>query len=527
MQNIIDRRNYNLLKALQNRSPHCQVLKDEIAPIEEAHSWEWQDPLLAGLVFGETMIWHEDPFTTAYLRETAPAEIVDRLLECNREAQPRELIQGLHSVQEATQEKFQRGYAIAEELARRGQWSEPVWRDIIAGWRYSDLNVNQWQTALGWFSSKDVYKRHAGEIAESLQTLTRNGGKVYAGAIIEQAEKAALPLWKYLRCDESPLDDGWHDAAFNRYQVGYLARFWMEATAIRNKVPETAGFSATCLAGLRQIINDNSLKGGLGIAVLSGQTDFLYQIDRHWSDEEFRPIFDSGGIRERAALGGLVEAQNITRSVAQEVGPDFHQKFTDLVERSDAGNRTKRLLTEAYTKLLCHYAPQPAQWLRETITRCDVETATLIAESMKSRLREADAEQRRYWWTQWMRQYWHDRKMGAPKPIDPAEGLHFIGWIAQLPEVFQEAAALAKSTPWNGPDDEFFIAFERSEAVDNDPNLTADLMMEWSNRLGITSEWASAHGILTKIVAAGITEEREKQITGLKERIRSVAHSLG
>ena len=62
-QNAAERRRYNLLKALQETDPECQILKDEIAPMEEAQNWEWTNPLLPGLMISDTMAFSGDPFT--------------------------------------------------------------------------------------------------------------------------------------------------------------------------------------------------------------------------------------------------------------------------------------------------------------------------------------------------------------------------------------------------------------------------------------------------------------------------------
>ena len=525
-QNATERRRYNLLKALQETAPKCQILRDEIAPMEEAHSWEWADPLLPGLMISEPVVISGDPFTPNSLKETAAEQLVSWLMETNRQAQPEELIPGLWSVQETTRQNPQWGDGIARELAKQRQWSEPVWKDIISGWRGADLQEEQYRKVLEWFSMRDVYTHHAGDIAESLHALTRNGGKSYAINLIDEAEQVALPLWDHLRCGEEMPVQGWHEAAFDFYQMGYLTTFWLEATAVRTRASQRERFSPISMRGLNQIVADDSLKGDLGVAILAGQAGFLWHVDQPWAEETIQPMFTCGGNRESAAWGGLVEAQNITPQVAQVLGHTFQDKFSELLEQPNNEPRAKRLFADAYTKLLCHYAAEPRQWLKETVKNCSKETSVLIAEAMKNRLRETDAEQQKDWWERWVREYWQDRNMGSPKPISPAEGYHMVGWVPHLTEPFAEAVTLAKATPWKGPDIPLFIELKRSSAVSTYPDLATDLLMNWSERSGITIEWGTALEVLNKIEEANPSERTAGRILDLKAQVRAMLESF-
>ena len=524
--NAAERRRYNLLKVLQETAPDCQLLKDEIAPIEETHSWEPQDPLLPGVMIGETMVSTGDPFTSSSLKETTAEQLVSRLVESKRLEQPEELIPGLPSVQKTTRQDFQWGEGIALELAERQQWSEPVWKDIMSGWRAADLQEEQHRRVLKWFSIPDVYTHHAGDIAESLHALTRNGGKPYATSLIDEAEQVALPLWSHIRCDEQMPVRGWHEAAFDFYQIGYLTKFWLDATAVRARTSTGAWFNPTCKRGLDQIVTDNSLKGDLGAAVLAGQADFLFQIDQPWAETTIQPMFTCGGNREKAAWGGLVETQNVTPPVARALGPIFQQKFRGLVEDPSNETRAKRLLANTYTKLLCHYATEPRDWLRETLKNGSKQTAVLVAEAMKNRLRETDAEQQKDWWERWIREYWQDRNIGSPRSISPAEGNQMVGWVPHLTETFAEAVTLAKETRWEGPDTLLFVELERSSAVSRYPDIAVDLLVYWSEESGISMTWGTGLEVLDKIDEAHLNQQTAGRMRNLKARIGAMLESL-
>ena len=329
--NTLQRRRYNLLKALQKNDPESEILKDAIAPIEDTHNWDWDQPLASGAMAANIAAFSGDPFAPGALKETTAEEFVARLVGSQRQSRPAELVPPLLSVQELTRRDFDWGHGIARELARREQWAEPVWKDIISGWRSADLGERQCRTMLEWFSNREVFTNHAGDVAESLHRLVRNGGKPYAIGLIDEAEQAALPLWQHIRCDEQMAVSGWHDAAFNSCNVGYLTRFWLDATEIRSRTSSQPTFSSTCMRGLTQIIRDDSLKGDLGTAVLAGQTDFLLQMQQPWTELFFQPVFTRGGRRERAAWGGLVETQNITPGVARALGETLQEKFTELI----------------------------------------------------------------------------------------------------------------------------------------------------------------------------------------------------
>ena len=279
--NIVERRRYNILKALQETDPNCQILNNEIAPIEEAHSWEKRDPLLPGVIIGQAVAVTGDPFTPSTLKNTTAENFLRQLIQSRRQNQPEELMPALWSVQEVTRQDFEWGNGVAQELERRQEWSEPVWKDIISGWSNSDLQAEQYREMMTWFSKRDVYRHHAGMIAESLHGMVRNGGRPHAPLLIDEAEQVALPLWDHLQCDESMPVHGWHEAAFSYFQIGYLTRFWLDATMVRAQSSIGTTFSPACTTGLNQIIADNSLKGDIGTAVLAGQADFCWKGNSH------------------------------------------------------------------------------------------------------------------------------------------------------------------------------------------------------------------------------------------------------
>ncbi len=523
--NLAERRRYNLLKALQETDPQCQILKDEIVPIEESHNWDWRDPLLPGFIVGELKVVSEDSFATSTLRNTTAEDFVTLLIQSQRQNQIANLIPPLPSVQEVTRQYFEWGTEVAQELERRQHWSNPVWKDIISGWSNADLQPEQHRQILTWFSKSGVYSHHAGAVAESLHAMVRNGGKAYAPDLIDEAEQVALPLWDNLHCDDRMPVQGWHEAAFSYYQIGHLTRFWLDATAIRARTSAVTAFSPTCIRGLGQIVGDDSLKGDIGTAVLAGQTDFLLQIQQPWTEANIQPMFTCGGNRERAAWGGLVEAKNISRQVAQSIGPTFQEKFGDLTEQPGNEPFTQKLFADAYTKLLCHYAPDPEKWLKETIKKCTSDTAALVAQAMQNRLREADPEQQKDWWDRWIFQYWRDRNMGAPLSISPAEGSRMIGWTPHLTESFPEAVELAKETPWEGPSTQLFIELSRSSAVSKFPDTAAELLINWGEKSTVSTDWGDGLEILDKIEQAHLSEQTIENIADLKAQIRDIVSS--
>lgn len=523
--NIVERRRYDLLKALQETDPQCQILKDEIAPIEEAHNWEWRDPLLPSVTFGQPSVVPDDPFTPSRVMGYTAEDLVSQLIQSQRQHQPIELVPPLGSVQEAARRDFEWGNGIALELARGQHWAEPVWRDIISGWSNGDLQLKQYREMLTWFSKSGIYTYHAGTIAESLHKLVRNGGKSYAPDLIDKAEQVALPLWEHLPCDDRVPIQWWHEAAFFHHQIGYLARFWLDATAIRTQASMGTSFSPNCIKGLEKIVGDGSLRGDIGSAVLAGQTHYLLSVHQPWTEEIIQPMFTCGGNRETAVWGGLIEAQNITRRVAHLLGPTFQQKFCELTEHPANEFPAKRFFAKAYAELLCHYAPEPGEWLKETIGRCTTHTAALIAQGIEGRLRWSDPEQQKDWWSRWMRQYWKDRNMGSPRRTSTTEGTHMVSWTPHLAEVFAEAVELAKETPWEGPTTELFIQLQNSSAVSKYPDLMADLLMDWREKSGVSIIWGNALEVLDKIEEAEPSPHTIEQISDMKVQIEAIIRS--
>ena len=522
--NIDERRRYNLLKALQETDPQCQILRDEIVPIEESHSWNWKHPLLPSVIIGEFKAVNGDPFASETLRDTSAEDFVNLLVQSQRQNEVVNLTPPLRSVQEVACQNFEWGNDVAHELERREHWLDPVWKDIISGWSDGDMEPDQCRQMLTWFSKSGVYTHHAGTVAESLSRMVRNGGRPFVSDLIDDAEEVALPLWDHLQCDERMPVQWWHEAAFSYYQIGYLVRFWLDATAVRRRTSPGTTFSSTCIGGLNQIVGDDSLRGDIGTAVLAGQTDFLLQVHQPWTEANIQPMFTCGGNRERAAWGGLIENRNITRQVAQVLGPTFQERFSELAERQDNEWLTRQL-ADAYTRLLCHYAPDPGEWLKDTVTKANPHTVALVAQAIQSRIREADPEQQKDWWERWIRQYWRDRNMGTPLSISPAEGSRMVGWTPHLTESFPEAVELAKATPWEGPTPQLFIELSRSSAGSKFPDKTAELLMDWREKWVVSMDWGDILEVLDKIEKAHPSEQTIENIADMKAQIQDIVKS--
>jgi Domain of unknown function (DUF4020) len=62
-------------------------------------------------------------------------------------------------------------------------------------------------------------------------------------------------------------------------------------------------------------------------------------------------------------------------------------------------------------------------------------------------LRELSIESRMAVWNRWMHEYWEQRVMGLPRPLDADEYAEMLKWLAHLEPVIQEVLPLIEDGP--------------------------------------------------------------------------------
>ena len=82
-------------------------------------------------------------------------------------------------------------------------------------------------------------------------------------------------------------------------------------------------------------------------------------------------------------------------------------------------------------------------WITELFKHADAETKHQFAASIHHRLRDLDESGQQGWWNVWLKDYWENRLLGVPSPLDDAEIAQMLEWIMDLPGVFPDAVDVA------------------------------------------------------------------------------------
>lgn len=441
-----ERNQYNWIKWLQDADPDSDLLQREAAIIEDLHP-DWTP---ATNPYQGISIW---PMATETGVELNPDSLLSKPASYWAPdlgkigwQNPQSLTPPIHAIEMAVRRNPTWGIELASEWIQPEPKETPVWGDIINGWNQSDLTEEQQSTVLNIVGDPAIQLKHGDLIADHLYNLVKFGGKPYAYNLLGQAEAVARSLWEHIESDTPPeSNESWVEHATSFYGVGYLPLFWTNAASIRIRHQEDFSLNDGCRQSLRKMISQETIQGFLAQSVIAGQTAFLLKADEGWTLENVMPLFEkSSGQQAAAVWEGFAAAQNIDQPTAEYLGSTVHQQLPRIAQ-SLSTDRDRMNLARCYSSILCYYAADPKLWLKETV-RDDDNMAILTTTAIQHRLRQADPVQQKDWWSRWLKDYWQDRILGAPRPLSNTEANELISWAPYLPAVNMEAAQMAAAT---------------------------------------------------------------------------------
>ena len=140
---------------------------------------------------------------------------------------------------------------------------------------------------------------------------------------------------------------------------------------------------------------------------------------------------------------------------------------------------------------------------------------------MGHRLRLLDELKQEEWWTTWLKEYWGNRLIGVPTPLDAGEIETMIEWTTNLTAVYPEAVELAVRMPTVPMVRGVLIhQLAESDIPARFPEAVGKLLI----RLGQTDNpsymWHGAKSIIDQLLQTSLEEETRR---GLKEIIAKFA----
>ena len=512
---------------LRSSDPDCALAKEALEVVQSKHPNcpPREHPDFIHWSGGSGWVGPQSPWTVEELLAKPAEKWLPELLSF----QPTEFLGpdrvGLvRAVQEAVEQEFDWGLALADVLAGAEEWDVDLWSGVIQAWSKIGLDEDSYSRVLKRLDRVELYPKHAWAIAAVLNALVKDQGTPYALKLLPQANEIAAALWDHLDRDETheELDD-WLHMAIN-HPAGVLAEFWLGSLEIwrRQQAPLPKTLSDEHSMALSRIVQDRTLAGRLGRSFLAGQFAFLLVVDEAWTKENLLPFFyaDSNVYDFQATWDGFLPWGRLNPAVADHLGDAFLKAVQRIDSESD-GRRER--FVKRYTTMLGYFAADPLkEWVPELFQHGGVEVRRLFAFEVGSHLRDVDEARQSEWWCRWLKRYWENRLQGVPALLESGEVGHMLGWLPDLTAVFPEAVALAIRMLDPLPTEELkhgqgviYGLSKSNSLVRNHSQGLAQLLIHLG-RFYPSPLWHGGQELIDNLLQLGLPRELEQKLKKLK-----------
>ena len=519
-----ERIKYEWLKWLQEEDPDFAPLHQRTAIIEELHpDWHPVSKPYLGIHIGQVEFQNEDPFDADQLLSQPGHHWAPEFGKLSW-SDPETLTPPLYSLQTAVRQDPAWGIEVAQAMMIPEPHDTPAWTDIVTGWDQGELTEEQQASILSIIANPQIQSKHGDTIAEHLYNLVRYGGKPYALNLLDQAESLALPLWDHMQVDnKTEPNQDWMQYGIAQHGIAYLPLFWTNAAAIRMRKRRGTNLSQQCRQSLGRMLTEDSTRGLIAQSAIASQTAFLLGADQSWTLENVIPLFSKSNEQQAAAAWeGFIAAQTIDELTAEQLGRTMHEQLQSIASMLPTP-QGKVNLARCYSAALCYYTDDPNTWMKETAQKApDMLSPTMTA--IRQLLHQADAVQQKDWWSRWIKEYWKDRNLGAPKPLTDREANELVSWVPHLPAVYEEAAQMASNTPLTTVDQTSIQEISQSLAAQEHISQTAQLLLALHRRTQHTTPpscWLPAKSLIEQILAPLDNTEDKLLMDELLTRIES------
>ena len=539
----VARQHFNWFDWLHKSDPNCtlakQALDEVLAEFPNFEPKEYPDLMYW---IGSGGIAPRRSWTPEELQSTPASNQLDNLLSFQvaegEESNRRTL---LNRVAEAATQNFDWGLDLANVLGKTEKWDTDLWSTLIHAWSRMELDENRYSKFLSWLGKVDLYPKHNRGIAEALYALVKNDGPSYALDLLPQANEIAAALWHHLDQPE-PIEetDDWLRLAID-YPAWDLANFWLSGFSLwrQHQDPRPTVLSEDYRATLSDIVEDRSLSGKFGRAVLTSDFTFLLAVDEAWTREYLLPLFDPDSDDFQAAWDGFLTGGRLNPAVAEAMAAPFLK----AVERinSDLFNQRDRFIKyyiyifeyldenplDRWIPKFFQYASQeqPSETEEPILFPHNAqETKDYFAAQVGSRLQNMDEAEQQEWWQRWLKRYWENRLNGVPAgEFESGEVANMLDWLPHLTAVFTEAVDLAVRMP-QIPSRNCWIMVVLSKIDKNDlwqrfPEAVAKLLLYlWGCNFS-RYDWRSARDLIDNLLSSNISSKLKEELEEIKVQL--------
>ena len=215
----------------------------------------------------------------------------------------------------------------------RTRWESDLWGALWGSWS-AELDEAKHRHVLDLAGTLELLRSHTKPIADLVLTILKDGGFSYASELLGDTNRIAIGLRPYL--GQYSAISGRRDFLFQaiNHPAGILAEYWLQSLALwrRSKDPVPGKLCEPHLAELSALVEDRSLPGTLGKAVLCSRVGFLLDADLNWSMKRLLPLFtdDSDLDDLQASWHGFVFGGRLNPQVAEVMENSFLSSITRI-----------------------------------------------------------------------------------------------------------------------------------------------------------------------------------------------------
>ena len=546
------RQHFYWLHRLHKSDSKCPLARQALDKILGEHP-EFERGELVDTAYSDSSDWGapQSPWSPEELLAKPPAEWLDDLLSFQDvELNDPNRIGLSRSVATAARTEFDWGLNLADALSAAERWDVYLWSVLIDTWSKIELDEDRHSKVLSWLGKAELYPKHNHEIAEALYALVKPGCPAYALNLLPQANEIAEALWYRLDRNE-PIEesDDWLRSA-SSHPAGSLAHFWLFGFLLwrEGQDPKPTVLSEEYCTILSRIMNDQSLPGKLGRAVLANLSACLLAVDNTWTQNNLLPLFDPCNDSFYAVWDGFLISRVLNpsgRNFNSTIAEAMADRFFKAVQQINSNRFNQRdLFIQDYIDILTYFVEDPIdEWIPKlfqyaspkapsTTTETthterqflphDVQgIKTDFASEVRLRLQVMDEASQQEWWKRWLKRYWKNRLQGVPAgEPESGEAAQMLNWLPHLTSVFPEAVDLAVQMPQRSLQncwviDEFSINDE-NDLWRRHPEAAAKLLIYlWECDLS-RSSWYSARDLIDQLILLDISPENQQELQEIR-----------
>lgn len=430
----------------------------------------------------------------------------------------------VRAVEDAANQNFEWSIALADELARLGEWDSDLWPPLLRSWS-NELTEDEHRNVFRRLSRGELYEEYARLVADVLYAFVRNGDASYAPDFLSKANEVAMTLWEHLDRDESAENSSdWHNQAIV-HPGGVLAQFWLGSFSLwrKHQDPKPDALRGVYLNALSGIVQDESLAGRLGRSVLAREISFLLAVDEKWTKENLLPLFKAhDNVGDYQAIWDGFRYVSLSPSVAELMKDAFLEAVSHIKGDIFDGIRRAKFI-EAYISMLVYFVDDPIKdWIPKFFDHSDGESRSHFASRIHQLLREMNEEKQQALWKRWLKRYWQNRLKGIPKPLNTGEIERMLNWLPYLEsDVFPEAVVLAVRMPKESMQRGLSIhKINHSDLWRRYPEAVAKLLIHLGGCESPPYAWYMGNELIDKLIESDIPES-------LKEKLKELCVTLG